>query len=557
MTAVATPSARLDDVIELIRAGRVDEAEVLARACLAAHPDDADVLNVLGGIARMRGEGLQAAGFYREALAKRPDFVKAMSNLGAVLIEAGHHDEAIVQLSAALARQPDFVDARVNLGTALLNTGRYVEAETELGKALDTAAGDALAWNSLGNARFHLGKLDQAIAAFEQAIAIDPRLVMAQNNLGTAWREKGNYSKAETAYRSAIAIDGRQAEAWSGLGVLLREQGRFTEAFTAQEHALSIKPTFRMAQFARGLISLGEGRFGDGFRDYLARDMTDVDGLCRDPLPADLTGRRLLLLADQGFGDELFFLRFAPMLKRRGARLTYQGSAAIAAIVERSAAVDEVVTEGESPHDLKLSIGDLPHLLGMTSTSDVPSALKLPVRKHDREAVEATLEKFGPPPYVGLTWRAGTRQWNALTKSVPVAQLGRALSGISATFIVLQRDPDAGEIEALSASLGRPVHDLSSLNKNLERMLALLHRVEAYVGVSNTNTHLRAGTSRPSHVLVSHPPEWRWMNRSERSPWFSTFPLYRQKFSVSDDGWQEALAMLRRDLDAFLTKGAP
>jgi hypothetical protein len=82
-------------------------------------------------------------------------------------------------------------------------------------------------------------------------------------------------------------------------------------------------------------------------------------------------------------------------------------------------------------------------------------------------------------------------------------------------------------------------------------MLALLHRIEAYVGVSNTNTHLRAGTVRPSHVLVSHPPEWRWMNRGDRSPWFPTFPVYRQTFSV--DGWQSALASLRRDLDGFLS----
>jgi hypothetical protein len=138
-------------------------------------------------------------------------------------------------------------------------------------------------------------------------------------------------------------------------------------------------------------------------------------------------------------------------------------------------------------------------------------------------------------------------------KVVPVAAFGRALVGLPGTFLALQRALDVGEIEALSAAVGRPVHDLAPLHQNLEAMLAILHRIDAYVAVSNTNTHLRAGTGRVSHVLVPHPPEWRWMNAGDRSPWFPEFPLYRQRVAASaDGGWDIALAALRRDLSASL-----
>jgi hypothetical protein len=69
--------------------------------------------------------------------------------------------------------------------------------------------------------------------------------------------------------------------------------------------------------------------------------------------------------------------------------------------------------------------------------------------------------------------------------------------------------------------------------------------VDDYIGVSNTNVHLRAGTGRSARVLVPGPPEWRWMIHGEESPWFPGFRIYRQ---APDGDWSEALARLAADL---------
>ena len=76
-------------------------------------------------------------------------------------------------------------------------------------------------------------------------------------------------------------------------------------------------------------------------------------------------------------------------------------------------------------------------------------------------------------------------------------------------------------------------------------MLAVLALIEDYIGVSNTNMHLRAGAGRTARVLVPQPPEWRWMAAGEESPWFPGFRIYRQGI---DGDWGEALAKLARDL---------
>ena len=128
------------------------------------------------------------------------------------------------------------------------------------------------------------------------------------------------------------------------------------------------------------------------------------------------------------------------------------------------------------------------------------------------------------------------------------------MRGVHGTLLALQRNPQPGEIEELSSRAGRPVHDLTALNEDLEAMLALLALVDDYIGVRNTNMHLRAGTGRTARVLVPRPAEWRWLIAGDESPWFPRFRIYRQK---PDGDWGAAFDRLKHDLQAeFGERGA-
>jgi hypothetical protein len=79
-------------------------------------------------------------------------------------------------------------------------------------------------------------------------------------------------------------------------------------------------------------------------------------------------------------------------------------------------------------------------------------------------------------------------------------------------------------------------------------MLALMAQLDEYVGVSNTNTHLRAAVGRPSRVLVpANILDWRWMSEGERSPWFPDCRIYRQ---TPEGSWLGATLLLQGDLTA-------
>jgi len=201
-----------------------------------------------------------------------------------------------------------------------------------------------------------------------------------------------------------------------------------------------------------------------------------------------------------------------------------------------------------APCDVELQGPDL----ALASGQGFAPALGLIVDENRRNALAARLAAFGPPPYVGVTWRAGApregalRHGPALYKQVPVAELAAVLRPLAASVVILQRQPEAAEQQQFVQALGRQALDLSEVNDDLADALALLSLLDEYIGVSNTNMHLLAGIGGRGRVLVQTPAEWRW-GLGDQSPWFPEFLLYRQG---PDRSWQEAWDRLRVDLDS-------
>jgi hypothetical protein len=241
----------------------------------------------------------------------------------------------------------------------------------------------------------------------------------------------------------------------------------------------------------------------------------------------------------------LFFLRFAPALRDKGSTLEYVGDARLHPMLARTGVFESFAARieelDETPRDVVLA-ADVPS--GMAT----PPPLALTADAARLSAMRARLAVLGEPPYVALAWRAGepkSGRIENLFKEIPLDTLGTALRGVRATWLTVQRDPKPGEIETLSRALGAPVHDLSAVNRDLEEALSLLAAVDAYAGVSSTLVHLAAGVGTRAFVTVPFPPEWRWMESGDTSPWFPRAGVYRQ---APGGDWSAAFARLAREL---------
>lgn len=530
--------------------GRYDEAiEVLSEAA-RRRPDSDNAWVQWGRALQHADRPAQAVECYAKAIALNPAQNLAYNNLGVIFDRAGDVEQAIRHFRIALEKAPDHLPGLINLVAVLVRAKRYLEAEPFLRQLVNRDPGNADAWNGLGLAAQERQHPDEAERHYLKAIKINPAHADALTNIGNVRFDMENYPEAEAYFRHAVTIAPGSVEAWNGLRSVLVREGRDDEAFLAAERLLAIRPDHPQTHFYLSWTLLAHGSFGDGFREYhwrvsrQAEDSPPPGYVPVDRLPPDLAGKRLLVFKDQGIGDEIFFLRFAPWLKARGAWVRYLATPKIASILSRCRDLDEVVA-GTAPDpsiDFAVNVGDLPALLGFSDIADMPPPLELTPLPERLDEMRARIARIGPPPYCAVTWRAG------LDKSRHVGRLVRSLAKVmpmdviaarmpaEGTVLSVQRQPHEGETESLSRLLGRPVHDFSALNEDLESMLALLALVDDYYTVSNANVHLLAGLGRTAAVFVPYPPEWRWLVAGDESPWFPGFRIVRQN---ADREWPD------------------
>jgi tetratricopeptide (TPR) repeat protein len=515
----------------------------------------ANCLALQGNLARAERE-------LRAVTERHPGYALAWFNLGNAVQEQGRHEESLGHFRRALQLDPALADAHNNLGHALHQLERFEEAEQAYRRCVALKPDHAVAHLNLASVLIDRGRSREAVAVCRQALQRAPGSAELLLKLGGAHVHLGEVTSALEAFRAAAeAAPGNPRALWAHGYALLRA-GEEREGLSWLERALALEPDSPVYRSALATIHLSLGDLQAGWREHECRPARSSFA-AENPhirpvldLPAELRGRTICLLREQGLGDQLFFLRFAPTLKSRGAEIVCLPHAKIASLLRRVAALDRVTT-GEDPlpaADAMVLVGDLPRALG---SLDFPPPLALPPLPRQLDAMRERLAALGPPPYLGLTWRAGVApeqqrgtEW-ALHKAVPLEALCGALRGVQGTLIALQRNPERGELERVATLAGRPVHDLTEYNEDLEAMLALLALLDDYIGVSNTNMHLRAGAGRSARVLVPCPPEWRWMATGDASPWFPGFRIYRQGV---DGDWGGALARLSGDLLAEFGK---
>ena len=494
--------------------------------------------------------------FFRGIVALRPESHQAWNALAWTSLWQGQPDIGIEYARRATELERGNAEYLNTLGVAQGELGELAAAEASFRKALKIRPGFVGGLINLAKVLLKEGRLQETIRAYERAHAIDPAFPRLRYALAQMYRKAGQVERAkalmELAERSAddeelaMALAEIDSEL-EGVSVASERLRRRTERH----------PEWRLARTTLAHLALSSGDWREGWRNFLLRiDGRDPASFRAEPLAARLEGRRVLLRGEQGIGDVLFYLRFVPLLRARGALVSLACERRIAALASGSG-VFEAVREPSADDgraagfDYRIWLGDLPALL---EADEVPPAWPLVCPESARTRAAARLAQLGAGPYLAVTWRAGTdilrgREFGTdrrlLMKELPAAELGAALRGWRGTVLALQRNLVPAELAAFSAALGAPAHDLSTLGEDLNELLGVLSSLDEYAALSNTNMHLLAGLGRTARVLVPYPAEWRWMRAEGPSPWFPGFAVYREP---RQRGWKAPLEQLRRDL---------
>jgi hypothetical protein len=379
-------------------------------------------------------------------------------------------------------------------------------------------------------------------------------------DLAKALADAGRIEEAAKAFDRALARDGKNVTALRTYAQWSVSRGDFNRAARLFERALQHAPDDDALPMYLAQVELLRGkwdRVGDLYahrepRRVFAQRAQAMRRPYTVPGIEELAGQRVVLVAEQGLGDILFFLRFAAPLREANARLVFAGEPRLHGMLERTGwfeSLDDAFDfeDGARP----ILLGDLPVIDGFR----VRPTLRVEPDPARARRIREALEKMGPRPWIGLTWRAGTPAdvvAHGLYKTVPMERLMEIARPQRATIFALQRGLHEGELAAASAALGRPVHDVAVFNEDPEDALALVSLLDRYVGVSNTNMHLAVACGLTADVMVPFPPEWRWGLAGE-SPWFPGFRVHRQG---ANRDWDEAFSALAASLaDGSTSRG--
>jgi hypothetical protein len=377
---------------------------------------------------------------------------------------------------------------------------------------------------------------------------------------------EGDYVNAYRLCKEALRREPENKSVRANLATVLKSLGREDEAVAIYEALLREYPTYGVAINNLAYSYLRRGRYTDGWPLYHQRlrsnanttkpnnPLTGIPVYCdQPPQLEDLRGKHVLLVPEQGIGDELLFLRFVPVLAERArpASIWYAPSVKLFAIARRIIELRGVcqftgMRFHGAPRDnaAAIMLGDLPLVLRHDGSWFPPSLTV------DRAALPEA--KVDERPTLGVTWRAGTvdgTHRGHLFKMTPTRELGEALRDVPYEILVIQRGAEEGEVMEFAQGLGRQFNTWQpprGASTELLHTAARLSTLAGYVGVSNTNTHLLGLLGLRQHVLLGLPGEWRWpVTHPDSSPWFPQNAIYRKEMR---DQWAPALGRLAADL---------
>jgi Flp pilus assembly protein TadD len=441
---------------------------------------------------------------------------------------AGRLAEAERIYRQVLSQQPDYPEALKLLGVLAAQVGKSDAGVELIRRAIRFKSNDAEAHNNLGVILRDKGQFDEAIAACRQAIRLNPDFAEAYNNLGNALVDVGQLDEAIASCRQAIRLKPDYALAYVNLGNALKDNGRLDEAIAACRRAIELKADFALAHLNYALLLLVRGDFEEGWKEFEWRMRVPQVRQARDfPQPRwtgqDPAGKTILIFTEGGFGDSLQFIRYAPLVAERGARVLLECQAELASLLKRVRGISAVFVRGQPlpTFDWQTALQSLPLVFGTTVETipaDVPSLSAPP----DRVAPWTKRLAGDRSVKVGLAWAGGAPRDR---RCCPLATFGPLAAIEGVTFYGLQKGPAANQ----PVPPGLRLIQLGDELGDFADTAAVVSNLDLVISVDTSVAHLAGAMGKPVWTLISSVYDFPWLRDRLDSPWYPTMRLFRQE----------------------------
>ena len=374
---------------------------------------------------------------------------------------AGNLRHAETLYRQILEVDPDHVDALHLLGLTSTQLGRNEQASEYLLRALQIRPEKPEIHNNLGVVLKKQGRLEEAIACYHHALSFRPDYPQAHNNLGIALSERGHLEEAENCFRAAIGLQPNYAEAYTHLGVVLLRRGKTQEAAASCDQALRLRPDYPEGHRNIGMLRLILGDLERGWPEYEWRWQCKEADPPEFPRPwwdgSPLEGRNILLFTEQGLGDTLQFVRYAPLVARRGGRVWLRCSPALVELLAGCEGIEQVIPNDRPipPFDVHVPLMSLPAVLG-TTLATVPADVPY-IRMDDESRRYWQQQLAGHSAFkIGIAWQGNPKHPDDRRRSIALQEFAPLAHIAGVELLSLQKGAGVEQLQQVTF----PVVDL-------------------------------------------------------------------------------------------------
>jgi tetratricopeptide (TPR) repeat protein len=453
---------------------------------------------------------------------------------GASHSERGAHADAAACFADAVALAPTLLEVHLLCANAQRLAGDELGARATLRHAVRVATRpDVHAEYALGSALIAAGAGADAVPCFRRVRSLRPRDGAAAAALAAALREAGDLRGAQREIDAALKLDGRSTTALLTAARIQHDLGALDRALHCCHRALGLQPDSRSALLTRSYVHHLLGRRADGFRDFEARVLpVPPDGMTRWDGDS-LRGRSLLIVGEQGVGDQVQFLRFTRHPRIQDAREVIVSCQPELVSLLRAHGVAAVPRGDEPVCDTWVPLLSLPLLLEAFEDAALTCAPYL--RSDGARAAAAPLADC-----IGLVWAGNPLHHNDAVRSMPAAVMQQLVDRHPAQpFVTLQHGAAAADVTA--------PHVIHHAVTSWDETARVLSQLALLITVDTGIAHLAGAMGVPVWLLIPQVPDWRWGMRGETTPWYGSMRVFRQ---TTRGDWAGVAQQVSRALDA-------
>ena len=506
---------------------------------------------------------------------------KAFHLLAIALDRLGHLHKALVTYERAFALDPDDSDLLLNLGLTAWNLDLLDGAERMFRLFIEKRPDHPAGYNNLGSIQRDKGDLASAIETLRGAIYRMPDSAMLWNSLATVLAEEGRAEESLVFYQEALRLDPKFARVWHNLGYSYAHLGRLEEALDAYDRALAIAANAHEkieSRHSRSVCLIGMGRLDEGFKEYEIRHAPEFRAwllhYTKAPLwrGESLSGKRILIVGEQGLGDELMFANILPDIARavgEDGKLQIAVDPRLVPIFQRSfpkaeiGSYDDGKLEGRPVRifpwarengdpDFYAPMGTPLHIF-RKDISDFPRDAFLKADPEKRAQFRARLAELGPGPYVGICWRSmvmGAKRgkyYSAIDAWGPILKLPGVI------FVNLQYGEVTAELQRAKEKFGIAIHNFDDLDlkNDLDGAAALTDACDIVISAPTAAAAMAGALGRETWFMVAS-RVWPQLG-TDHYPWYRSTRVFAcEKFA----DWGALMPRVARALQDFAARTA-